>query len=335
MLAHQSALESHECHAKLIENQQDLANWVKDSEGPIDLAVAFWGEGAIDELGLTNAKRRMRILLDLSMGGTNPDVVKAMMKLPHLQVMQHPKLHAKTYISGRGVVIGSANASANGLGVEGSEATRWHELGCLIYDDHVVQDTKQWFELKWAAAKPISITDLKKAERTWAERQRLRPKVDSKIRDILAAATANPSAFRNRGIYVDITTEEWDAKGDADAKDYKQRTGHEALGWQDWTSIPKNANLICFSFYKGEGFQWDEPKVCYSPGKLNRHKSLVLVSASTLDDGFKLDRITTWRQALERAKSAIPREKWRAESGLCMDLGEFAARFGKDAETNR
>lgn len=315
---------------KLIEDQRVLASWVNESEGPIDLAVAFWGEGAIEELGLANTQRPTRVLLDLHMGGTNPEVVRALKKLPHVQVKQHPRLHAKAYIAGREVFIGSANASANGLGAEGSEATQWHELGCLTNDDGVVQDTKRWFEHKWAAAKPVSSSDIKKASALWALRQRLRPVVKSETKEILAAATANPSAFRNRGIYVVVSTEDMDDKGYADAADYKNRTGHEADAWQDWVDIPKDANLICFSYDQWKGFQWDTPKVCYSPAKINRHKSLVLVIPSSLDDGFRLDSMKTWRAALARAKASISRKMWKGEEGLCMDLGDFAEQFGAD-----
>lgn len=308
----------------LIENQQFLARWISDVEGPLDLAVAFWGDGAIDELGLRNAKRPTRVLLELGLGGTNPFVVKALTKLQHVEVKQLPRLHAKAYITRRAVIIGSTNASTNGLGSEGKQATWWHELALHTNDDAIVRATKLWFERKWKDGQAITSACLKKAEYVWRERQRLRPKVGSDVKDILSAAMKNPGEFRNRGYYVVVTTEDWNKKGYSDAKNYKEQTGLEACGWQDWTDIPKDAILICFSNYKGDDFSWDDPKICYSPGKINQYKSLVLVSSAPLDDGYKTGIITQWAKALAIVKAAIPKKRWNSDAGTCMDLGDFA-----------
>ncbi len=309
---------------RLIENQQLLARWISDVEGPLDLAVAFWGDGAIDELGLKNAKRPTRVLLELGLGGTNPSVVKALIKLQHVEVKQLPKLHAKVYITRRAVIIGSTNASANGLGSEGKEATWWHELALQTYDDEIIRNTKRWFEKKWKSGEAITPGILKKAENVWKQRQRFRPKVGGDVKDILSAAMKNPSEFRNRAIYVVVTTEDWNKKGRSDAKAYKSESGREAYGWQDWEDIPKHATLICFSQYKGDDFRWDQPKIVYSPGEINRYRSLFLVSRSSLGDGYKTGTITQWAKALATVKATISKQRWNANAGTCMDLGEFA-----------
>lgn len=317
----------YESDRQLIVNQQHLSQWVRQSNGGLDMAVAFWGEGAVKELGLDEKSRPIRVLLELQSGGTNPAEVRRLMKLPHVKVKHLPRLHAKAYISQDGVLIGSTNASANGLGSEGSESTRWHELAVCTNEASVVRDANAWFDEKWAAGHPIKPTQLDKAEREWRERQKSRPKADrgdADAKDILTAALNNPSEFRNRALFVVVTTTGGDKKYDADCRNYYEKTGHEALGWQNWTAIPKNATLICFTDYKGEGFQWDEPKICYSPGKLNRHKSLVLVSASKLDDGFKSGDLRKWSKALAVVKATVPKRRWSEDSGMCMDLGDFA-----------
>ncbi|WP_369929862.1 hypothetical protein [Xanthomonas sp. NCPPB 2632] len=266
------------------------------------------------------------MLLELRSGGTNPAEVRRLIDLPHVEVKQFTRLHAKAYIAKEGVVIGSTNASANGLGSEGSQSTSWHELAVRTTDASVVQDTKRWFKNKWSAGQPIKSRDLTQAELKWKERQKIRPKGVNKAKDILAAALDDPNNYRNRDLFVVVTTIPWDSEGDADAKDYKEKTGHQALGWQEWPAIPKNAKLICFTDYNGEDFQWDKPKVCYSPGKLFRHRSLVLVSADTLDDSLKPGDIRQWTKALTAVKATIPKKRWSADSGMCMDLGDFADR---------
>ena len=50
---------------RLIHDQQHLAKWVRDLKGSLDIAVAFWGAGAIEALGLDNPAREVRVLLNL------------------------------------------------------------------------------------------------------------------------------------------------------------------------------------------------------------------------------------------------------------------------------
>jgi HKD family nuclease len=90
--------------------------------------VAFWGQGALKALGLDQAQRKVRILLDLSAGATNPQVVRELLALHPEKVRNIPRLHAKTYIGENEITVGSANASANGLGIEGLAANKWFLL---------------------------------------------------------------------------------------------------------------------------------------------------------------------------------------------------------------
>src|SRR4051812_40767983 len=82
-------------------------------EKVVDCAVAFWGAGAELKWGKLQ-KRKIRIICNLSMGGSNPSVIEKMMEL--YSVRQHDRLHAKVYIGKNEAVITSANASTNGLG---------------------------------------------------------------------------------------------------------------------------------------------------------------------------------------------------------------------------
>lgn len=314
---------SEEISSKLIENQEHLAQWVKESGGPLDLAVAFWGKGAVKELGLTR-NREIRVLLELQSGATNPEELKILQGLRHVEVKHLPRLHAKAYISETDAIIGSTNASANGLGTEGTESRRWHELALHTTDATTVKAAKAWFESKWSSAMPIKPSDLKMLQSAWEKRRKIRPKVRTNARDVLDAALNNPEEFRNRGLFVVVSASPWDAKGKADAKDYKKKHGHQALGWQNWKSIPKDATLICFTEYNAGMFQWDDPNVCYSPAKLNIHASLVLVTETNLDDALRPGSIKRWAKALTVVKATMPAARWRKDHGMCMDLGEFA-----------
>lgn len=319
---------------RLIENQQHLSAWVRGQAGVLDMAVAFWGAGAIEALGLDKRSAPFRILPDLSAGATNPAVVKALLKLAPGVVKCVPRLHAKAFIAPDAMVVGSANASANGLGSEGTEAKRWHELGVLCDDAQVVADAQRWFSHLWRGAETISPAMLRKAAKDWDLRQKIRPREATAETDILAAAVANPARFTGLGWYVVVTTADLSKKGLREANDLEEETGHAVYCWENWDDIPTDAKLICFSAYAGEPVKRDGSGVFYAPAERRRHRRLVLVEPSQLVDAhtgqvFGFDRITVWRLALERAKASIGEKKWKSQGGLCMDLGEFARKFGK------
>lgn len=143
----------------VIENQQDLAKWVCSQKGRLDLAVAFWGDGAIAQLGLKNG-RKARILLELKSGSTNPKVVQELLGMKSVQVKQRDLLHAKVYLGQDEMVIGSANASANGLGAEGKEATHWSELSVRIACPDAIAQAANWFDRSGQQDAPLRLVTL-------------------------------------------------------------------------------------------------------------------------------------------------------------------------------
>jgi phosphatidylserine/phosphatidylglycerophosphate/cardiolipin synthase-like enzyme len=56
------------------------------------------------------------------------------------------RLHAKVYIFPDCAIVGSANPSANGLALEHTEATSWHEVCTVISDKGDLKELRQWFD---------------------------------------------------------------------------------------------------------------------------------------------------------------------------------------------
>ena len=132
-------------------------------------AVAFWGKGANKKLA-QSGQGDFKIICNLASGGTNPSVIE---KLPRKNVMQCDTLHAKVFIGQSTAVIASANASANGLGLEGIEQARWIEAGVRL---HEYSDVSEWFDRLWnSGARPITDADLTRAKEAWSMRQKWRP----------------------------------------------------------------------------------------------------------------------------------------------------------------
>ncbi len=98
----------------------------------VRMAVAFWGEGATEKLGLAKKGKDLTVICNLATGGTNPREIECLMK-NEVAVLQCDKLHGKVYLFDNDtLVIGSSNASANGLALQGAQLAGWHEANVLI-----------------------------------------------------------------------------------------------------------------------------------------------------------------------------------------------------------
>src|SRR5205085_9503170 len=119
---------------------------LKTQDTEISVAVAFWGKDALKKLGIKKGTKA-RIICNLSSWACNPKVIEALWLLkPSVQVRSHPRLHAKLYIAGRHVIVGSSNASANGLTLEGDELAGWVEANALSDDPAFLNSSIALFE---------------------------------------------------------------------------------------------------------------------------------------------------------------------------------------------
>ena len=144
--------------------------------GKVRAAVAFWGADAAADTGL-ESKDKGQILCDLFSGGCNPYEVKKLMGYG-LDVKTLHGMHAKIWINGDSVILGSANASANGLGFEQKAmdvALRNipnTEVNVLIRDRNFSEAATDWFDRQWDHSKPVTKLKLKEAELLWKRRKR-------------------------------------------------------------------------------------------------------------------------------------------------------------------
>lgn len=97
---------------------QSLADRIRAvcSEDEVDCAVAFWSGAVRDDLFPHWETQRIRIVCDISMGCNSQGSLRAYGAPNNPQLRVHDGLHAKVFISSAGAVIGSANASRNGIG---------------------------------------------------------------------------------------------------------------------------------------------------------------------------------------------------------------------------
>lgn len=249
-----------------------------------DCAVAFWGRGAEALVGQPG-KAKIRIICNLWTGSTNPAVVRQLQK-EDIEVRQCDILHAKVYIGDEKAVVTSANASINGLGLEGKEQAHWIETGVVIK----AETARAWFENLWRSSdcRPITSSDLARAQKLFKKRRLRRPSITF-------------SDFEPKGGQYPLMN--WwgdtDGKDDPDliakqlgisVEEAKDRTeyGTELFGDED-RAIPKYTWALCYYLGRGE-----------KPAKTGKLEwacwggpSAIAKDARTFDDGTTRDIMLT------------------------------------------
>lgn len=120
-------------------------------------AVAFWGKTIAKEI-----PKNAKIICDISMGATS-DKALIILGAPDNRKVRHIKgLHSKVYLSDRGVVIGSANASLNALGDTHERWAVLTEAGVFHpFDSGVFAEVSLWFSELYKTASVIDENALK------------------------------------------------------------------------------------------------------------------------------------------------------------------------------
>ncbi|WP_457578814.1 hypothetical protein [Ensifer adhaerens] len=140
------------------------------------LAVAFWGADAVERLGIGRDSSKTKIICNLESGACNPfEIRKLRAMAPRVEVLTNARLHAKVYWTANSAVVGSSNASTNGLAVEGRVLESWAEGNVLVNDSSVLAEMSSWFDQLFEDSLEITEPDLLKAEEIWRKRRLVSP----------------------------------------------------------------------------------------------------------------------------------------------------------------
>ena len=172
---------------------------------PARLAVAFWGSGAISSLGLDSRHlrgRKTRIICDLTSGVCNPKEIERLLALQEkgLEIRAMKGLHAKVYATGEHVVIGSANASTNGLGRDGDDLRTRHEACAAISDPAFAAEVERWFDNRWTEALTIDDRLLKFSRRLWKDQKHVQEDRDDDPSTLLGRLRTDHQWFSGKQI---------------------------------------------------------------------------------------------------------------------------------------
>ncbi len=135
----------------------------------LNIAVAYWGVGPEGLLANVD-KKTTRIICNLNMGGTNPHAIERIRDAGY-NIKHLDDFHAKVVCGQSEYILGSANISANGLGLEGDQVAKLLELGIQGSEKSVLREVNTWFEGIWDDSKKITDLDLKRLKKIWAKRR--------------------------------------------------------------------------------------------------------------------------------------------------------------------
>ncbi len=315
-----------------------------------DFAVAFWGLGAGASLGLLGGGVRpkgakTRVICNLRLGGTNPDEIRALLGAD-IAVKHSDVLHAKVYRFDDKAVVGSANASANGLGREGLAAW-WNEVGAVVEAAPDLAAIDAWFEETWDAAAEVHEADLQAAAKARAERRPggARPaevggaEVLKDERDIgtslIDSLLLRPDAVAGRAVHFVCNTSFYGGRLRRRLREIEEETGvHREVyaGWQP----PHDAILVDFSWRRAQNdFRFN------GLFRSGRRRRPTVVDGTELFEVEEIDWVPPDELAIPLSRKAVEAElaRWRdlagalaprvpeewKDGGCCIRLDSLAA----------
>jgi PLD-like domain len=180
------------------------------------VAVPFWGKGSPAMLDLISGQPS-RIICNLNSAACNPYVIQELKEAHGVTVRSHPRLHAKIYATSTFAIIGSSNASTNGL-IEGTP-TSWIEANVLTNDVAMVTKTLALFQELWDNQETSEVTKgaLSDAIALWNARPKQKPHLAAT--SLLAACREQPDLFKS--VYLAAYDTDLGKKGKKKEKAFK------------------------------------------------------------------------------------------------------------------
>lgn len=313
--------------------REAIRSLVRDADTAC-LAVAFWGHDAVESLGLDRSGLDLTIICNLDSGACNPhEIRKAIDVAGTDRVLSDPRLHAKVYWTPAGAVLGSSNASTNGLAVEEGMGG-WAEANVLIEDPDILVEIGAWFKTRRASAYVIGEDDLIRAEEVWKRRNSAAPSGARLTTDLMTAFRQTPDHPAWRRVRAAIWTGPIDARGEKELE-AAQEANSALENWecfQGWNKDLKAGDWLLDVNLSGPRARFGG--ICRVPAPKIETPSLTFVrrtGAISLPGfpGLKLSKED--RKALEAVAPALLARS-RSPEGALVSLTRIVAAI--DKQTN-
>jgi hypothetical protein len=224
----------------------------------LKIAIAYWGANALSLLGLDASAKRLEMICCLKGGKSDPDVVGLFGK----RARQCDRLHAKVIWTPRGAIVGSANASSNGMPSEENLAAGLIEAGMFVDDPRELIRIRTWFDRMYGdnrRTRRIDEADLEAARlerQGWGEG----PSGGNKARKSLldALQQGGRKEFENQRIAFVFWKEDITSQENTSARRYLKQNSATIMGslqidrsdlrklawYTDFKNLPPNTYLI-------------------------------------------------------------------------------------------
>ena len=277
-------------------------------------AVAFWSKNWVNGAGIDWADTR--IVLDVSMGMTSPEAIETLGK--HKATVKHaPNFHGKMYLSDRGAVIGSANASRSGVGLLNENASLQEIAVFLLPDSNEYRAAAAYFSTLFEGA--LSANDALEKAKVLYRPHRLAMGGASgfDVGSVLDRVCADPGSFGDIGfVFCGVPAKDTDALRDEDVL-MAQEVGHEGA--------PEIRGSILFD-------DWDTDEIEAWPDRflefyINQNGGLRMNAYRTIFRNVQAGRVRAskaWIGTMQRAKL-----NFRQNKVVDAD-SDAAARIGRD-----
>ena len=295
------------------------------------IAVAFWGRGAASQLGLDLCGQSAQIVCNLTRGGTNPDEIERLQAAGH-HVRHNPDLHAKVYLSDEEAIVGSSNASANGLSYETGDGIGWIEANIHIFPGKTKTSLDNYFNDIWnhKETKDVGKNDLVKAKEAFTKRRAtgIANTRTDKEDDLLKIIKTDIDRLRDRRIYIAIydTNVSEEAmnlyKSEKEKFQINQNSDEiEPELFEDWHDLPDGADIVCFRVGPRKG-GIEYQGICHMPENRllvsGENTSILLCFKSQLP--YKVNDIKKWYPLLKKLHDEY---RETPDGGYCIEIGEF------------
>ena len=130
------------------------------------MGIAFWSDWTCERLKLPADASGSRVACDARSGACDPSVLADPLNR-NVSIVDVPGLHAKVYTGNKGVVITSANTSANGIGEEADEIPYSLEAGYITERFEDREATRHWFAALFEKGELGTTADLPELKDYW------------------------------------------------------------------------------------------------------------------------------------------------------------------------
>lgn len=210
-----------------------------DGGHPMRIAVAYWGKEALRHTGLEQRAKEnpdsLKVICDLRSGACNPKAIKELIEA-NVATKTLNDMHAKVWLCGSKLIVGSANVSANGLGFDNADLLRGNYEAAVYSDSEACAErVLAWFDELWKKGDEITCDQIIWAEEQWEARSKINGPRRIKRESLMQALKSKRNHKRLSEVHILVWRESGEEASEEAQRIFEDETQHY-FSLQDWTN---------------------------------------------------------------------------------------------------